>query len=68
MEFFHYLLIMKKYILALGVIATVALTSCGNGSTSKETNDSTASNLDSTAVSATDSTTAEITSDTTSVK
>lgn len=63
-----YLYDMKKYILTLGVIATVALASCGNGSTSKETKDSTATKLDSNAVSATDSTTAKIPTDSTSVK
>jgi hypothetical protein len=58
---------MKKYILVLGVIATIAMTSCGSGSTSNQTTDSTSVQVDSLALSA-DSTTAQIPSDTTEVK
>ena len=51
---------MKKHTFILAFAATLALASCGSGSTTNETTDSTATQVDSTAVSATDSTVAEI--------
>jgi uncharacterized protein YcfL len=55
---------MRKLTLLFAVVATFAMTACGNGSsTSTETNDSTATAVDTSAVTATDTTTAEIKSD-----
>jgi hypothetical protein len=47
---------MKKYIFVFALFAIVALTACGNGSTTTEQTDSTSVNVDSSAVSTTDST------------
>ncbi|MEN9446322.1 MAG: hypothetical protein RL728_834 [Bacteroidota bacterium] len=59
---------MKKYILIFGIFASLALTACGNGSTTTETTDSTATQVDTTAVTATDSTTSQIPTDSTSTE
>lgn len=39
---------MRKYILVIALIATVAMTACGTGSTTTEKKDSTATKIDST--------------------
>ena len=44
----------------MAIIATIALSACGNGSTTTEQTDSTEAQVDSAAVTATDSTVAEI--------
>lgn len=56
---------MKK---ALAILSVLALTACGNGSTTETTTDSTAAQVDSAAVTATDSTTAQIPADSTEKK
>lgn len=42
---------MKKYILVIAIVATIAMTACGSGSTTKETTDSTTTKIDSVKVS-----------------
>jgi len=50
---------MKKYIFVFALFAIVALTACGNGSTTTEQTDSVVVNVDSSAVNAIDSTVVE---------
>lgn len=59
---------MKKYTFVFALFAIMALTACGNGSTTTEQTDSTAVNVDSSAVSATDSTVAVTTTDSSKVE
>lgn len=56
---------MKK---ALAILSVLALTACGNGSSTEKATDSTAVSVDSTAVTATDSTVAQIPADSTETK
>jgi hypothetical protein len=56
---------MRKYAFILGVIATVALTSCGSGSTTEVTTDSTAVSLDTTKAQTPDTTVTEVKVDST---
>lgn len=52
---------MKKYSFILVVTAMIALTSCGSGTTTKETTDSTATQVDTSAVQSVDTTQAVLT-------
>lgn len=51
---------MRNYAFIMTIIATIAMVSCGSGSTTTETTDSTAVQVDSLAVSANDSTVSQI--------
>lgn len=54
---------MKKYTFAFALLAIVALTACGTGSTTTEQTDSTSVIVDSSAVNAIDSTVVETSTD-----